>query len=119
MGHLVPQKAGSVAFCVEKNYTLRRITTTGRDLPSDFLETIVQFHKDCESNFIDDDEFDANALNNMDETSVYVDKPSNYTYAKKVNINQVYSGFKLPIHILVNRVTELPNFQPPENNRIY
>ena len=81
MGHLVPQKAGSVAFCVEKNYTLRRITTTGRDLPSDFLETIVQFHKDCEINFID------NALINMDETSVYIDKPSNYTYAKKVKKN--------------------------------
>ena len=84
-----------------------------------FREYDLQFHKDCESNFIDDDEFDANALNNMDETSVYVDKPSNYTYAKKVNINQVSSGFKLPIHILVNRVIELPNFQPPENSRIY
>jgi hypothetical protein len=79
-------------FLRRKNYALRRITTTGRDLPSDFLETIVQFHKDCEINFIDDDEFDANALINMDETSVYVDKPSNYTYAKKVNINQVYSA---------------------------
>ena len=52
----------------------------------------MQFHKDCEINFIDDDEFDANALINMDETSFYVDKPSNYTYAKKVNINQVYSA---------------------------
>ena len=39
-------------FLRRKNYTLRRITTTGRDLPSDFLETIVQFHKDCEINLL-------------------------------------------------------------------
>jgi len=31
-------------FLRRKNFTLRRITTTGRDLPSDFLETIDQFH---------------------------------------------------------------------------
>lgn len=74
-------------FLRRKNFTLRRITTTGRDLPSDFLETIDQFHKDCKINFIDDDEFDPHALINMDETSVYIDKPSNYTYAKKVNFD--------------------------------
>jgi hypothetical protein len=73
-------------FLRRKNYTLRRITTTGRDIPSDFLETIEEFHKECAFNFIDDDEFDPNALVNMDETSIYIDKPSNYTYAKKVNI---------------------------------
>ena len=61
-------------FLRRKNFTLRRITTTGRDLPSDFLETIDQFHKDCKINFIDDDEFDPHALINMDETSVYIDK---------------------------------------------
>ena len=72
-------------FLQRKDYTLRRITTTGRDLPSDFLETIEKFHKECEFNFIDDDEFDPNALINMDETSIYIDKPSNYSYAKKVN----------------------------------
>ena len=52
----------------------------------------MQFHKDCEIIVIDDDEFYANALINMDETIVQVDKPSNYTYAKKVNINHVYSA---------------------------
>ena len=49
-------------FLRRKNFTLRRITTTGRDLPSDFLETIDQFLKDCKINFIDDDEFDPHAL---------------------------------------------------------
>ena len=71
-------------FLRRKNYTLRRITTTGRDLPKDFLETINQFHQDCALNSIDDDEFDLNALINMDETSIYLDKPSNYSFAKKV-----------------------------------
>jgi hypothetical protein len=67
-------------FLHRKNYTLRRITTTGRDLPKDFLETINQFHQDCALNFIDDDEFDPNTLVNMDETSIYIDKPSTYTF---------------------------------------
>jgi len=71
-------------FLRRKNYTLRRITTTGRELPKDFLETINQFHQDCELNFIDDDEFDLDALLNMDETSIYLDKPSKYSFAKKV-----------------------------------
>ena len=71
-------------FLKRKSYTVRRITTTGRDLPKDFLETINEFHKECALNFIDDDEFDPNGLINMDETSIYIDKPSNYTYAKKV-----------------------------------
>ena len=71
-------------FLRRKNYKLRRITTTGRDLPKDFLETINQFLQDCALNFIDDDEFDLNALINMDETSIYLDKPSNYSFAKKV-----------------------------------
>ena len=53
-------------FLRRKNYTLRRITTTGRDLPKDFLETINQFHQDCALNFIDDDEFDLNAKKSID-----------------------------------------------------
>ena len=71
-------------FLHRKNYTLRRIKTTGRDLPKDFLETINQFHQDCALNFINDDEFDPNTLVHMDETKIYIDKPSTYTYAKKV-----------------------------------
>jgi len=70
-------------FLFRKNYALRRITTTGRDLPTDCLATIDKFHKECAVYFIDDAEFDPNSLVNMDETSVYIDKPSNYTYTKK------------------------------------
>ncbi len=31
----------------------------------------------------------------MDETSVYIDKPSNYTYAKKVKKKLFHKAFKL------------------------
>ena len=56
-----------------KKYTLRRKTTTERDLPKDFLEKINQFHQDCALNFIDDVELDPNTLKNMDGTSIYLD----------------------------------------------
>ena len=74
-------------FLFRKNYSLRRITTTGRDLPTNCLETINNLHKECAVFYIDDAEFDPNGLVNMDETSVYIDKPSNYNYAKKVKKN--------------------------------
>ena len=51
-------------------------------MPKDFLETINQFHEDCAFHFIDDDEFDPDALINMDETSIYIDKPSNYSFCE-------------------------------------
>jgi len=60
-------------FLHRKKYTLRRKTTTERDLPKDFLEKINQFHQDCVLNFIDDVELDPNTLKNMDGTSIYLD----------------------------------------------
>ena len=86
---------GIFGFLQRKNYTLRRITTTGRDLPKDFLETINQFHETCAFNFIDDDEFDPDALKNMVETSIYIDKPSNYSFAKKVFFNKFLKNHSL------------------------
>ena len=55
-------------FLQRKNFTPRRITATGKDLPKDLLDAINRFDKDCTLNFIDDDEFDPDALINMDET---------------------------------------------------
>jgi hypothetical protein len=80
-------------FLRRKNYTLRRISTTGRD----FLETIVQFHKDCEINFID------NALINMDETSVYVDKPSDLITIMTVSLG-VNAAVVLAVVVAVDAV---------------
>ena len=72
-------------FLRRKNYSLRKITTSGRYLPTDFLKTIEIFHIDCEFLFFDDNTlFDLNSIINMDETSVYLDRPSGYTYSKKV-----------------------------------
>ncbi|RNA17277.1 pogo transposable element with KRAB domain-like [Brachionus plicatilis] len=69
----------------------------------------------------------------MDETSIYLDFPSNYTYdtkgARRVKANTTggervklsaaftasASGEKLPIYIVVPRKTDLPNFKVPDN----
>jgi hypothetical protein len=69
----------------------------------------------------------------MDETSIYLDFPTNYTYTTKgdkkvkstttgggrVRISAAFtataSGIKLPILILVPRKTPLPNFDVPPN----
>ena len=56
-------------FLRRKDYTLRRITTTGRNLPSDFLETIDQFHKDCSSSSDDNEE---EVFTIMGQVKVYV-----------------------------------------------
>ena len=47
---------------------------------------IEKFNLDCEFLFFDDDYtlFDLNSIKNMVETSVYLDRPSGYTYSKKV-----------------------------------
>ena len=41
-------------------------------------------------NFIGHDVFYLNALKNIDETSVYIDKPSTYTYSKKSIFNFIF-----------------------------
>lgn len=70
---------------------------------------------------------------NMDETSIYLDFPSNYTFsekgAKKVKctttgnertrisaaFSATASGQKLPILLVVPRVKQLPDFTPPDD----
>jgi transposase-like protein len=69
-------------FLRRKNLVLRRITTTGRDLPVNTIsivkEFIDKFHqietKDPNSFFI-----------NGDETAIYLDAPGQYTYSPKGN----------------------------------
>lgn len=69
----------------------------------------------------------------MDETSIYLDCPSKYTYerkgTKRIKIDThggemarmsaaftaAADGTKLPILILVPRATDLPDFEPPSN----
>ena len=67
-------------FLKRHNYSLRRLTTTGRDLPSDCLELIEHFLNNCETTL---DDVNRVKIINMDETSIYLGFPANYTYAKK------------------------------------
>ena len=71
-------------FLRRNKFVLRRITTTGRDLPENSIDTILKFLIGMRKLFIDIEDFDLDSLINMDETSIYLDFPSNYTYEKKV-----------------------------------
>jgi hypothetical protein len=72
----------------------------------------------------------------MDETAIYLDNPSNYTFARvgsrrvkavttgceRARLSAAFgataSGIKLPILVLVPRKTDLPNFIPPSNVKL-
>ena len=70
-------------FLKRNKWVLRRITTSGRDLPDNSIETILNFLVEMKQHFIDG-KIDFDWIVNMDETSIYLDFPSNYTYEKKV-----------------------------------
>ena len=73
----------------------------------------------------------------MNETSIYVDSSSNYTFAKTVHkrvpdttsgnertrISAAYSssafGLKLPIYLILPRKTEIPDFELHENCTLF
>jgi hypothetical protein len=64
-------------FLKRKNLSLRRITTTGRSLPQNALNTIKEFIDNCANLFTN---INRAQIINMDEIGVYIDYPSNYTY---------------------------------------
>ena len=119
-------------FCKRKDLALRRITTKGREPPKDAVSTIKKFFSTCQ-NIVNTTSFDERTIINMDETSIYLDFPSNYTFEKKgskrvpatttgserTRLSAAFSapasGEKLPILILIPRKKDLPNFTPPEN----
>lgn len=67
-------------FLKRKNLVLRRITTTGRDLPTNTLDTIKEF---VNKYHLLNSENPYRFYINGDETAIYLDSPSNYTYADK------------------------------------
>jgi hypothetical protein len=69
-------------FCKRKLLTIRRITTTGRDFPKDAIKSIKTFFSECQQ-MVNHNSFNSNQLINMDETSIYLDYPSNYTISVK------------------------------------
>ncbi|CAF1027868.1 unnamed protein product [Brachionus calyciflorus] len=121
-----------VNFCKRKNLVLRRITTSGRELPKNTPTVVKQFFSTCQ-NIVNLPTYSSNKVINMDESSVYLDFPSNYTYstkgARRVKANttgaeraRISAGFtpaadgsKFPIFVIVPRKNDLPNFTPPDN----
>ena len=69
-------------FFSRRDIVLRRITSTGRDLPKDTIKRKYSFLS-VTSNLIADHEFTKGQILNMDKTAIYLDAPSNYTYSAK------------------------------------
>ncbi|CAF1085979.1 unnamed protein product [Brachionus calyciflorus] len=119
-------------FLKRKNFTLRRITTSGRELPKDSINIIKSFFTECQK-VTNESDFEPEILFNMDETTIYLDFPTNFTYeskgakrvkattcgGEKAKISAAFTasaaGDKLPIFILVPRKTDMPNYTPPDN----
>ncbi|CAF1042361.1 unnamed protein product [Brachionus calyciflorus] len=117
-------------FLRRNNLVLRRITSKGRSLPQNSIETINQFISKCadETSGVNKDE-----IYSMDETTIYLDSPSNYTYetrgANRINAKTAgcektrlslafgasAKGSKLPLVILIPRKRPLKDFEPPSN----
>ncbi len=115
-------------FLRRHNLRLRRITTSGRYLPTNTLEVVDQWLNDARQL-----EFEPRDMYNMDETSIYLDSPRHYTYdlegvrrvrattsgSERVRLSIALcssaTGSKLPLVIVVPRKTPLRDFQPPDN----
>ena len=114
------------------NKALRRVTTTGRELPSNSKLILESFFLNCVE-ILRKYNFDRSKIYNMDETSIYLDCPSKYSYATKgekrikvdthggemVRMSACFSanafGEKCPIYVLIPRKDELPGYIPPQN----
>ena len=58
------------------------LAITPKNLLKNALETIKIFLSICNDKYISS-EIDGNSIVNMDHTSIYINSPSNYTYAKR------------------------------------
>lgn len=61
-------------FCSRNNFSLRRITTTGRDLPHDSLDRLNKFFHKISDEF-QKYSYPEAAVLNMDESALYLDAP--------------------------------------------
>jgi hypothetical protein len=118
-------------FLRRKRLVVRRITTSGRDLPKDAGVQANTFLDQCHE-FVRSD-FDRDTLLNGDETSIYLDPPTRQTYAEKgskrveaittgqqktrisVCFTATASGTKLKPLILIPRKKPIKNWVPPNN----
>ena len=119
-------------FLRRKRLVIRRITTSGRDLPQDAGPLASLFLTECALEY-QVDGFDRDCLLNGDETSIYIDPPTTQTYEAigvrrvgalttgqqktrvSVCLTATASGRKLNPLVLIPRKKPLKNFTPPTN----
>ena len=119
-------------FLPRKRLVVRRVTTSGRELPKDAGVQVDQFLSECAREY-QVDGFDRDSLLNGDETSIYMDPNTNSTYEaqgtrrveavtsgqQKTRISVCFtasaSGTKLPALVLIPRKKPLKNFTAPNN----
>ncbi|CAF0709703.1 unnamed protein product [Brachionus calyciflorus] len=117
-------------FLKRSNFVLRRITTSGRDLPKNSKDVVLNFVNKCKHELCG---VPRSSIINFDETSIYLDSRSNYTYdqqgAKRVpattsgnektRVSVCFaasaSGFKFKPLIVIPRVNPLKNYEAPTN----
>ena len=66
-------------FCRRHNFSVRRITTSGRDLPHDTLDRMACFYTNIATELLKFDYAEA-AILNMDESALYLDTPCNFFF---------------------------------------
>lgn len=64
------------------NLVFRRISSSGRDLPKNSIDLVLEFFNKIRE-LIGEHNFTLNQILNMDESSFYMDMPGNYTIAQK------------------------------------
>jgi hypothetical protein len=67
-------------FLNRKKYSLRRLTSKGRDLPTNCKEIINTFIEKCHNAY---GSYDRSCVYNMDETSIQLHSPHNTTYVEQ------------------------------------
>ena len=67
-------------FCKRRDLVLRRVSSTGRDLPNNCIASISNFYRMI-TTVIDEYSFVQAQIINMDETACYLDSPSNLIYS--------------------------------------
>ena len=121
-------------FLRRKRLDVRRVTSSGRDLPDNARESLEVFLRECM--LFMEMGFDLDSLLNADETSIYIDPPTRSTYdvigqrrveavtsgqqktRVSVYLTATAAGTKLKPLILIPRKSPLKNWIPPNNVEI-
>ena len=121
-----------VNFTERYRLSRRRITTSGREFPTN-SQQIVSKHISTVNEYIDDNNYTLAETANMDESSFEMDAPGSYTFEQtgSQRIEAFHTGqdrtkicccftatalgVKLPVLMIVKRSNDLENFVPPSD----